>query len=107
LEIPQSRLLGGREKRLCGNVCVAFEGVEGESLVLGLDLRGVCASSGSACSSGKEEPSHVLRAMNVPQGLQRGSLRLSLGVQNTREEASAAVEAVKETVGLLRGLREK
>ncbi len=102
LDIPGSRLNGGRERRLCGNVNVSFSGVEGESLVLGLDLRGVCASSGSACASGDVQPSHVLLAMGVPEEFQRGSLRLTLSEFNTAEEIEQAAAAVRETVERLR-----
>lgn len=105
LEIPGSRLNGGLPGRLAGNVNVSFAGVEGESLVLGLDLRGVCASSGSACASGEEEPSHVLRAMGVPEEMLNGSLRLTISARNTAEEIDAAAQAVRETVGTLRELR--
>ena len=105
LDIPGSRLNGGISPRLCGNVNVSFAGVEGESLVLGLDIRGVCASSGSACSSGNELPSHVLRAMGVPEDMLKGSLRLTLSEFNTVGEVESAVLAVRETVETLRELR--
>lgn len=105
LEIPGSRLNGGLPGRLAGNVNVSFAGVEGESLVLCLDLRGVCASSGSACASGEEEPSHVLRAMGVPEEMLKGSLRLTISARNTAEEIDAAAQAIRETVGTLRELR--
>ncbi len=105
LEIPGSRLNGGISGRLAGNVNVSFAGVEGESLVLGLDLRGVCASSGSACASGGEEPSHVLRAMGVPEEMLKGSLRLTISARNTAGEIDAAAQAVRETVETLRELR--
>lgn len=105
LEIPHSRLNGGMSPRLCGNVNVSFAGVEGESLVLGLDLRGVCASSGSACSSGDEKPSHVLSAMGVPAELLKGSLRLTLSEFTTEEEVMQAAAAVRDTVETLRELR--
>ena len=104
-EIPGSRLNGGKSPRLCGNVNVSFAGVEGESLVLGLDLRGVCASSGSACASGDEKPSHVLTAMGVPAEFQKGSLRLTLSESTTMQEAERASAAVRETVETLRELR--
>lgn len=107
LKIPQSRLNGGVSRRLCGNVNVSFSGVEGESLVLGLDLRGVCASSGSACSGRNELPSHVLRAMGVPDDMLKGSLRLTISERNTMEEIERAAAAVAETVQLLRSLRER
>lgn len=105
LDIPGSRLNGGVSPRLCGNVNVSFAGVEGESLVLGLDIRGVCASSGSACSSGNELPSHVLRAMGVPEDMLKGSLRLTLSELNTADEVESAIRAVRETVETLRELR--
>lgn len=105
LDIPGSRLNGGISPRLCGNVNVSFAGVEGESLVLGLDIRGVCASSGSACSSGNELPSHVLRAMGVPEDMLKGSLRLTLSEFNTASEVESAIRAVRETVETLRELR--
>lgn len=105
LDIPGSRLNGGVSPRLCGNVNVSFAGVEGESLVLGLDIRGVCASSGSACSSGNELPSHVLRAIGVPEDMLKGSLRLTLSEFNTADEVESAILAVRETVETLRELR--
>ena len=104
LEIPDSRLNGGVERRLCGNVNISFSRVEGESLVLGLDLRGVCASSGSACASGAVTSSHVLRAMGVPVEFQRGSLRLTLSEHNTAGEIEQAAAAVRETVEMLRDI---
>ncbi len=104
LEIPHSRLNGGISPRLCGNVNVSFAGVEGESLVLGLDLRGVCASSGSACSGGSDRPSHVLAAMNTPEELLKGSLRLTLSERTTMLETEQAAAAVKDTVAMLRQL---
>lgn len=106
LRIPASRLNGGASPRLCGNVNMSFAGVEGESLVLGLDMRGVCASSGSACSSGNEQPSHVLRAMGVPEDMLKGSLRLTLSEFSTMQEIEQAAQAVTDTVSLLRSLRE-
>ena len=104
-EIPGSRLNGGESPRLCGNVNVSFAGIEGESLVLGLDLRGGCASSGSACASGDEKPSHVLTAMGVPAEFQKGSLRLTLSESTTMQEAERAAAIVRETVETLRELR--
>lgn len=103
-EIPDSRLNGGMSPRLCGNVNFSFSGVEGESLVLGLDLRGVCAASGSACSSGSEKPSHVLAALGIPAEYLKGSLRLTLSERTTAEEAEKAAAAVRMTVETLRNL---
>lgn len=85
LEIPNTILNGDREKRLPGNINVSFEGIEGESLLLLLDDKGIAASSGSACTSSSLLPSHVLLAIGVPQKVARGSLRLSLSEYNTLE----------------------
>lgn len=96
--IPRSRLNGSRTKRLCGNVNFSFEGVDGEALVLNLDLFGVCASSASACSAGKQNVSHVLKALNVSEEYLSGALRLSLSEHNTREEIEKAAEIVRQCV---------
>lgn len=101
-QIPRSRLNGSRAKRLCGNVNFSFAGVDGEALVLNLDLFGVCASSASACSAGKQSVSHVLRALKVPEEYLSGSLRLSLSENNTREEVLKAADTVRECVERLR-----
>ncbi len=103
-EIPHSVLNGHRENRLPGNVNVCFEGIEGESLLLLLDDKGVCASSGSACTSGSLDPSHVLLAIGRPHEVAHGSLRLSLSEENTDEEIEYIIEAVKEVVEYLRGI---
>jgi cysteine desulfurase len=84
-------------------VSFVFEAVEGESLVLGLDFRGVSASSGSACSSGTLDPSHVLLAIGLPHEVAHGSLRLSFGHENTIEEAHYVVQAVSDVVDMCRG----
>lgn len=102
-QIPRAHLNGSREKRLCGNVNFSFEGVEGESLVLNLDLAGVCASSASACAGGKGERSHVLRAMGLNEERLRGSLRLSLSHKTTMQEAAAAADITAQCVSRLRG----
>ena len=101
-EIPRSRFNGSADKRLCGNVNFSFADVEGESLVLNLDLAGVCASSGSACASGTGEHSHVLKALGLSEEWLRGSLRLTISENNTVEEISLAVMAVKQSVERLR-----
>ena len=101
-EIPHSILNGDRKKRLPGNVNLCFEGIEGESLLLLLDDKGVCASSGSACTSGSLDPSHVLLAIGRPHEVAHGSLRLSLSEENTLEEAEYIIKAVKEVVEYLR-----
>ncbi len=104
LQIPHSILNGSKEKRLHGNVNICFEGIEGESLLLLLDDKGVCASSGSACTSGSLEPSHVLLAIGRPHEVAHGSLRLSLSEENTMEEVVYIINAVRETVEYLRGI---
>jgi len=101
-KIPHSALNGDREKRLPGNVSFCFEGIEGESLLLLLDEKGICASSGSACTSGSLDPSHVLLAIGRVHDVAHGSLRLSLNEENTPEEAEQIIRAVTETVEYLR-----
>lgn len=102
-QIPRSRLNGDREHRLPGTVNVVFEGVEDEIMLLQLDARGIAASSGSACTAGSLEPSHVLLALGLPIEIARGSLRLSIGAENTQEEMEYIVKTVKEVVAQLRG----
>lgn len=104
LEIPHSRLNGSRENRLPGNVSVCFEGVEGESMLLYLDMQGVCASSGSACTSGSLDPSHVLLAIGLPHEVAHGSLRLSLCEYNTEEEVDFIAEALPPIIERLRSM---
>lgn len=101
-KIPRSRLNGSRTERLCGNVSFSFAGVDGEALVQALDLFGVCASSASACCSGKQTVSHVLRALEVPEEYLGGSLRLSLSEHNTKKEILAAAEIIGQCVERLR-----
>lgn len=100
--IPHSVLNGDAEKRLPGNVNFCFEGIEGESLLLLLDEKGICASSGSACTSGSLDPSHVLLAIGRVHDVAHGSLRLSLSDENTEEEIDYTIKSVKETVEYLR-----
>ncbi len=102
-EIPHSALNGDASKRLPGNVNFCFEGIEGESLLLLLDDRGISASSGSACTSGSLDPSHVLLAIGRVHDVAHGSLRLSIGEATTEEEAAYIVRNVKEVVEYLRG----
>ena len=102
LDIPNTILNGDREKRLAGNINVSFEGIEGESLLLMLDDKGIAASSGSACTSASPLPSHVLLAIGVPEEAARGSLRISLSKYNTDEEAEYIIKSVKEVVENLR-----
>ena len=103
-EIPHSILNGDSKRRLPGNVNFCFEGIEGESLLLLLDDKGVYASSGSACTSGSLDPSHVLLAIGRPHEVAHGSLRLSLSEENTPEEVEYIINAVKEVVEYLRGI---
>lgn len=100
--IPGSRLNGSRTARLCGNVNFSFRGVEGEALVQSLDLAGVCASTASACSAGKQTVSHVLKAIGTPEEYLDGALRLTLSEKNTSDEIITAAEAVRECVERLR-----
>ena len=102
-EIPHSALNGDAEKRLPGNVNFCFEGIEGESLLLLLDDRGICASSGSACTSGSLDPSHVLLAIGRVHDVAHGSLRLTLGEDVTEEDVDYLIRNVKEVVEYLRG----
>lgn len=103
-KIPHSILNGDAERRLPGNVSFCFEGIEGESLLLLLDDKGICASSGSACTSGSLDPSHVLLAIGRPHEIAHGSLRLSLCEENTEEEVDYVINAVTEVVSKLRGM---
>ncbi len=102
--IPHSALNGDPVNRLPGNVNFCFEGIEGESLLLLLDDRGICASSGSACTSGSLDPSHVLLAIGRPHEVAHGSLRLSLCEENTEADVEAILKAVPEIVGYLRNM---
>ena len=103
-EIPYVKLNGHPEKRLPANANFSFRYIEGESLLFSLDLKNIAVSSGSACSSGSLEPSHVLLAMGLPEGLAHGSIRFSFGKDNTMEEADYAADALKEIVVKLRAL---
>ena len=103
-KIPHSRLNGDEKRRLAGNVNLCFEGIEGESLLLFLDDMGIAASSGSACTSGSLDPSHVLLAIGVPHEVAHGSLRLTLCEYNTVEEVEYMVQKVPEVVAKLRAM---
>lgn len=103
-KIPHSKLNGDAKNRLPGNVNMCFEGIEGESLLLLLDAKGICASSGSACTSGSLDPSHVLLAIGLPHEVAHGSLRLSLCPYNTEEEMKYIVEQVPAVVEYLRSI---
>lgn len=101
-EIPYCRLNGHRTRRLPGNVNFSFDLIQGESLVIMLDMKGVCASSGSACTSGALDPSHVLLAIGLTHEEAQGSLRMTLSEENTEEEMDTVAEHLKETVARLR-----
>lgn len=103
-EIPHSILNGDAVHRLPGNVNFCFEGIEGESLLLLLDDKGICASSGSACTSGSLDPSHVLLAIGRVHDIAHGSLRLTLSEETTAEDVAYTIQAVKEVVAYLRGM---
>ena len=103
-EVPYCRLNGDRHRRLPNNVNFSFRFVEGESLLIMLDMEGICASSGSACTSGSLDPSHVLLAIGLPHEIAHGSLRLTLGEETTKEELDRVVEVVKKTVDKLRAM---
>ncbi|MFR1707763.1 MAG: cysteine desulfurase NifS [Clostridium sp.] len=105
LAIPYSKLNGPRgDKRLPGNVNISFEFIEGESVLLMLDAKGICASSGSACTSGSLDPSHVLLAIGLPHEVAHGSLRLSMGAKTTEEEVDYVIETVPAIVQRLRDM---
>lgn len=103
-KIPYIKINGDMEKRLPGNSNISFQFIEGESLLLNLDRKGICASSGSACTSGSLSPSHVLLAMGLPQEIAQGSLRVSIGKYNTKEEVDYLVQNLVEIVHRLREL---
>ncbi len=102
--VPGAVLNGHRRKRLPNNVNISVEGIEGETMLIMLDLAGICASSGSACTSGSTDPSHVLLAMGMSRERARGALRLTLSEENTREELDAVVEELESIAARIRGL---
>ena len=97
-EIPYCRLNGDRTKRLPNNVNFSFRFIEGESLLIMLDMKGICASSGSACTSGSLDPSHVLLAIGLPHEIAHGSLRMTLDEGTTKEDVDYVVDNLKEIV---------
>ena len=103
-EIPYAKLNGHPKKRLPNNVNVSFQFVEGESMLLMLDSFGICASSGSACTSGSLDPSHVLLAIGLPHEIAHGSLRLTLSEETTMEDADFVVDKLKDIVANLRSM---
>ena len=102
--VSHCRLLGHPDKRLPNNVSIAFEYVEGEGILMGLDLEGIAASSGSACSTGSSEPSHVATALGVPPEVARGSIRMTLGHENTEKDVERVLEVLPGVVERLRGM---
>ena len=102
--VPAARLNGDREKRLPGNINISFVGVEGESLLLMLDMNGICASSGSACTSGSLDPSHVLLSLGLPHEVAHGSLRLSLAEPITMDDGDYIIEKVEQVVRRIRDM---
>lgn len=102
--IPKSFLNGGRDERLAGNINISFEGIEGEGILLRLDMLGICASSGSACTSGSLDPSHVLMAIGLPHETAHGSLRISINEKNTKEEIDFILEKLPPIIELLRAM---
>lgn len=103
-DIELSRLNGDRQNRLPGTINFCFEGIEGEGLLLLLDQYGICASSGSACTSGSLDPSHVLLSMGIPVAVAHGSLRISLSEENTKEEAQIIIDSIHKVVSYLRSI---
>lgn len=103
-EIPYTRLNGHSKKRLPNNVNISFQFVEGESILIMLDMAGICASSGSACTLGSVDPSHVLLAIGLPHEIAHGSLRLTIGYENTKEEMDTVVDNLKRIITNLRNM---
>ena len=103
-EIPYCRLNGDRRKRLPNNINISFQFIEGESLLIMLDMAGICASSGSACTSGSLDPSHVLLAIGLPHEIAHGSLRMTLGEETTKEDMDYVIDKLKEIVDKLRSM---
>ena len=103
-EIPYCRLNGDRVKRLPNNINFSFRFIEGESMLIKLDLKGICASSGSACTSGSLDPSHVLLAIGLPHEIAHGSLRMTLGADTTKEDLDYTVDCLKQIVEEIRSM---
>ena len=103
-EIPYTRLNGHSKKRLPNNVNISFQFVEGESILIMLDMAGICASGGAACTSGSVDPSHVLLAIGLPHEIAHGSLRLTIGYENTKEEMDTVVDNLKRIITNLRNM---
>lgn len=104
IDLPMCRLNGDRERRLAGNVNMSFVGAEGEALLLSLDLRGICASSGSACTTGSLDPSHVLLALGLCHEVAHGSLRITINEETTQEDVDHIIQSVREVVTQIRAM---
>ena len=98
-KVPNAKINGHRTKRLPGNCSVSFPGIDGEELLMKLDKSGVCASAGSACSSGENTPSHVLTAIGLTSNMANGALRFTFGDENTKEEVDYLISAMREIMG--------
>ena len=103
-KIPYTRVNGHKTNRLPNNINFSFQFIEGESLLIMLDMAGICGSSGSACTSGSLDPSHVLLAIGLPHEIAHGSLRLTLGEENTKEEMDYVIDQLKRIVERLRSM---
>ena len=103
-EIPYARLNGDTTERLPNNINVCFRFIEGESMLIMLDQKGICASSGSACTSGSLDPSHVLLAIGLPHEIAHGSLRMTLSEETTKEDMDYVVDSIKQIVERLRSM---
>ena len=106
-KIPYIKINGDKINRLPGNANISFRFIEGEDLILNLDQKGICASSGSACSSGSEKPSHVLLAIGLPYELAQGALRITFGEENTKEDVDFLINSLVEIVQKLRNLSQE
>ena len=102
--MPYARLNGSATRRLANNINVSFEFIEGEGIILQMGMRGVCVSSGSACTSGSLDPSHVLLAIGLPHEIAHGSMRMTLGRETTADQIDYAVDSVVETIRNLRAM---
>ena len=103
-EVPYARLNGDRKNRLPNNINICFRFIEGESMLIMLDQKGICASSGSACTSGSLDPSHVLLAIGLPHEIAHGSLRLTLSAETTKEDMDYVIDNIKVTIERLRSM---
>ncbi len=103
-EVPYARLNGDRTERLPNNINICFRFIEGESMLIMLDQKGICASSGSACTSGSLDPSHVLLAIGLPHEIAHGSLRMTLSEETTKEDMDYVIDSIKQIVERLRSM---